>query len=209
MPNNDRIMIIGVAGGTGSGKTTLAKNIAAAFGDRVAVITHDSYYRQQNDKSYEERCKQNSDHPDAFETDLLCHHLEELSKGNSVDIPVYDYTVHNRSDRTSRVEPRAVIILEGILIFSDKTLRDMMDLKIFVDTDADERILRRIMRDTEERGRSLDSVISQYLTTVKPMHDAFVEPYKRYADVIVPGGGSNPAALDMIITRVNKQLSED
>ena len=202
-------MIIGVAGGTGSGKTTLAKNIAAAFGDRVAVITHDSYYRQQNDKSYEERCKQNYDHPDAFETDLLCHHLEELSKGNSVDIPVYDYTVHNRSERTSRVEPRAVIILEGILIFSDKTLRDMMDLKIFVDTDADERILRRIMRDTEERGRSLDSVINQYLTTVKPMHDAFVEPYKRYADVIVPGGGSNPAALDMIITRVNKQLTED
>ena len=202
-------MIIGVAGGTGSGKTTLAKNIAAAFGDRVAVITHDSYYRQQNDKSYEERCKQNYDHPDAFETDLLCHHLEELSKGNSVDIPVYDYTVHNRSERTSRVEPRAVIILEGILIFSDKTLRDMMDLKIFVDTDADERILRRIMRDTEERGRSLDSVINQYLTTVKPMHDAFVEPYKRYADVIVPGGGSNPAALDMIITRVNKQLSDN
>ena len=202
-------MIIGVAGGTGSGKTTLAKNIAAAFGDRVAVITHDSYYRQQNDKSYEERCKQNYDHPDAFETDLLCHHLEELSKGNSVDIPVYDYTIHNRSERTSRVEPRAVIILEGILIFSDKTLRDMMDLKIFVDTDADERILRRIMRDTEERGRSLDSVINQYLTTVKPMHDAFVEPYKRYADVIVPGGGSNPAALDMIITRVNKQLSDN
>ena len=205
---NKPILVV-ITGRGGSGKTTLAKNIAAAFGDRVAVITHDSYYRQQNDKSYEERCKQNYDHPDAFETDLLCHHLEELSKGNSVDIPVYDYTVHNRSERTSRVEPRAVIILEGILIFSDKTLRDMMDLKIFVDTDADERILRRIMRDTEERGRSLDSVINQYLTTVKPMHDAFVEPYKRYADVIVPGGGSNPAALDMIITRVNKQLSDN
>lgn len=204
---SERVMIIGVAGGTGSGKTTLAENIARAFGDRVAVITHDSYYRAQNDMSYEERCKQNYDHPDAFETDLLCEHLEALTRGESVDVPVYDYTVHNRSARTERVEPRAVVILEGILIFCEARLREKMDLKIFVDTDADERILRRISRDTKERGRSLDSVIDQYLTTVKPMHDAFVEPYKRYADIIVPGGGSNPAALDMIITRVNKQLS--
>jgi uridine kinase len=204
---SERVMIIGVAGGTGSGKTTLAENIARAFGDRVAVITHDSYYREQNDKSYEERCRQNYDHPDAFETDLLCEHLEALARGESVDVPIYDYTVHNRSSRTERVEPRAVVILEGILIFCDERLREEMDLKIFVDTDADERILRRIARDTKERGRSLDSVIDQYLTTVKPMHDAFVEPYKRYADVIVPGGGSNPAALDMIITRVNKQLN--
>ena len=200
-------MIIGVAGGTGSGKTTLAENIARAFGDRVAVITHDSYYRAQNDMSYEERCKQNYDHPDAFETDLLCEHLDALARGEAIDMPVYDYTVYNRSSRTERVEPRAVVILEGILIFCDERLREKMDLKIFVDTDADERILRRISRDTKERGRSLDSVIDQYLTTVKPMHDAFVEPYKRYADIIVPGGGSNPAALDMIITRVNKQLN--
>ena len=200
-------MIIGVAGGTGSGKTTLAENIARAFGDRVAVITHDSYYRAQNDMSYEERCKQNYDHPDAFETDLLCEHLDALARGEAIDMPVYDYTVYNRSSRTERVEPRAVVILEGILIFCDERLREKMDLKIFVDTDADERILRRIARDTKERGRSLDSVIDQYLTTVKPMHDAFVEPYKRYADIIVPGGGSNPAALDMIITRVNKQLN--
>ena len=206
MSNNSKTMIIGVAGGTGSGKTTLAENIARAFGDRVAVITHDSYYRAQNDMSYEERCKQNYDHPDAFETDLLCEHLEALTRGESVDVPIYDYTVHNRSSRTERVEPRVVVILEGILIFCDERLREKMDLKIFVDTDADERILRRISRDTKERGRSLDSVIDQYLTTVKPMHDAFVEPYKRYADIIVPGGGSNPAALDMIITRVNKQL---
>ena len=204
---SERVMIIGVAGGTGSGKTTLAENIARAFGDRVAVITHDSYYRAQNDMSYEERCKQNYDHPDAFETDLLCAHLEALTRGESVDVPVYDYPVHNRTSRTKRVEPRAVVILEGILIFCDERLREKMDLKIFVDTDADERILRRISRDTKERGRSLDSVIDQYLTTVKPMHDAFVEPYKRYADIIVPGGGSNPAALDMIITRVNKQLN--
>lgn len=207
MSNNSKTMIIGVAGGTGSGKTTLAENIARAFGDRVAVITHDSYYRAQNDMSYEERCKQNYDHPDAFETDLLCEHLDALARGEAIDMPVYDYTVYNRSSRTERVEPRAVVILEGILIFCDERLREKMDLKIFVDTDADERILRRISRDTKERGRSLDSVIDQYLTTVKPMHDAFVEPYKRYADIIVPGGGSNPAALDMIITRVNKQLN--
>ena len=207
MSNNSKTMIIGVAGGTGSGKTTLAENIARAFGDRVAVITHDSYYRAQNDMSYEERCKQNYDHPDAFETDLLCAHLDALARGEAIDVPVYDYTVYNRSSRTERVEPRAVVILEGILIFCDERLREKMDLKIFVDTDADERILRRISRDTKERGRSLDSVIDQYLTTVKPMHDAFVEPYKRYADIIVPGGGSNPAALDMIITRVNKQLN--
>ena len=204
---SERVMIIGVAGGTGSGKTTLAENIARAFGDRVAVITHDSYYRAQNDMSYEERCRQNYDHPDAFETDLLCEHLDALARGEAIDVPVYDYTVYNRSSRTERVESRAVVILEGILIFCDERLREKMDLKIFVDTDADERILRRISRDTKERGRSLDSVIDQYLTTVKPMHDAFVEPYKRYADIIVPGGGSNPAALDMIITRVNKQLN--
>ena len=204
--NNDNIMIIGVAGGTGSGKTTLARHIANAFGDRVAVITHDSYYRAQNDKSIEERALQNYDHPDAFETDLLCRHLEMLANGQAVDVPVYDYTIHNRADATVRVEPKSVIVLEGILLFSDEELRNKMDLKIFVDTDADERILRRIMRDTRERGRTLESVIKQYLTTVKPMHDAFVEPYKRYADFIVPGGGSNPVVLDMIMTRINKQL---
>lgn len=201
-----KIMIIGIAGGTGSGKTTLAENIEAAFGDRVAAITHDSYYKDQREKSYEERCGQNYDHPDALESELLCEHLEALQRGETVDIPVYDYSLHTRSDRTRRIEPRSVIILDGILLFADKRLRDMIDLKIFVDTDADERILRRILRDTKERGRSLDSVIEQYLTTVKPMHEAFVEPYKRYADIIVPGGGSNPAALDMIITRINKQL---
>lgn len=205
---NDNIMIIGVAGGTGSGKTTLARHIANAFGDRVAVITHDSYYRRQDNKSVEERALQNYDHPDAFETDLLCQHLKMLAEGQAVEVPVYDYTIHNRASSTTRVEPKPVIVLEGILLFSDEELRSMMDLKIFVDTDADERILRRIMRDTRERGRTLESVIKQYLTTVKPMHDAFVEPYKRYADVIVPGGGDNPAALDMIITRIHKQLSK-
>lgn len=208
MMRNENILIIGIAGGTGSGKTTLARHIADAFGDRVAVITHDSYYRAQNDKTYEERCLQNYDHPGAFETELLCDHLRLLCQGQAVEVPVYDYTVHNRAAQTTRVEPRAVILLEGILLFSDPALRDMMDLRIFVDTDADERILRRILRDTEERGRSLASVITQYLTTVKPMHEAFVEPYKRYADIIVPGGGDNPAAIDMIVTRIKKQLGE-
>lgn len=203
---NNGVMIIGVAGGTGSGKTTLAAHIAKKFGDKVAVITHDSYYRAQHDKSYEERCLQNYDHPDAFETELLKEHVKTLVRGKAVEIPVYDYTVHNRSDKTVTIEPKTVIVLEGILLFHDTELRDMMDLKIFVDTDADERILRRIIRDTEERGRTLDSVITQYLTTVKPMHNAFVEPYKRYADIIVPGGGSNPVVLDMIMTRISKQL---
>lgn len=202
-----RIMIIGVAGGTASGKTTLSRHIARAFGDKVAIIAHDSYYCAQNERTYEERCKQNYDHPDAFETDLLCEHLDALVAGRAVDVPVYDYTQHNRSNEVERVEPKAVIVLEGIIIFSDPRLRERMDLKIFVDTDADERIIRRILRDTKKRGRTLDSVVEQYISTVKPMHEAFVEPYKRYADIIVPGG-SNPAALDMIITRIGKQLTE-
>lgn len=198
-------MIVGVAGGTGSGKTTLAQHIAHAFGDNVTVIAHDSYYHLQLGKTYEQRCLTNYDHPDAFETDLLCTHLDALCRGESVDVPVYDYTIHNRSDKTVRVDPSPLIVLEGILIFSDATLRDRMDLRIFVDTDADERILRRIARDTKERARSLDSVITQYLTTVKPMHEAFVEPFKRYADVIVPGGGNNPVALEMIVRSICSQ----
>ena len=198
-------MIVGVAGGTGSGKTTLAEHIAKAFGDSVTVIAHDSYYRLQVGKTYEERCLTNYDHPDAIETDLLRAHLDALCRGESVEVPVYDFTVHNRSDATVTVHPTPLIVLEGILIFSDAELRDMMDLRVFVDTDADERILRRILRDTKERARSLDSVIAQYLTTVKPMHEAFVEPFKRYADVIVPGGGNNPVALEMIVQCFCKQ----
>ena len=198
-------MIVGVAGGTGSGKTTLAEHIAKAFGDSVTVIAHDSYYRLQVGKTYEERCLTNYDHPDAIETDLLRAHLDALCRGESVEVPVYDFTVHNRSDATVTVQPTPLIVLEGILIFSDAELRDMMDLRVFVDTDADERILRRILRDTKERARSLDSVIAQYLTTVKPMHEAFVEPFKRYADVIVPGGGNNPVALEMIVQCICKQ----
>ena len=198
-------MIVGVAGGTGSGKTTLAEHIAAAFGDSVTVIAHDSYYRLQQGMTYEQRALTNYDHPDAFETDLLCAHLDALCRGQSVEVPVYDYTIHNRSELVTHVNPTPLIVLEGILIFSDATLRERMDLRVFVDTDADERILRRILRDTKERARSLDSVISQYLTTVKPMHEAFVEPFKRYADVIVPGGGNNPVALEMIVQCICKQ----
>ena len=198
-------MIVGVAGGTGSGKTTLAAHIAKAFGKNVAVITHDSYYRLQKGMTYEQRCLTNYDHPDAFETDLLCAHLDALCRGAGVDVPVYDYTIHNRSEQVTHVEPAPLIVLEGILIFSDASLRERMDLRVFVDTDADERILRRILRDTKERARSLDSVVSQYLTTVKPMHEAFVEPFKRYADVIVPGGGNNPVALEMIVQCICKQ----
>ena len=201
-------ILIGIAGGTGSGKTTLTRQLKEHFGPRVTVIGHDSYYRAQPGTTYEFRVAQNYDHPDAFETELLCEHIERLCSGEAVDIPVYDYTQHNRSNKTLHIPSRKVIILEGILLFSDKRLRDMMDLKIFVDTDADERILRRILRDTEERGRSLQSVIDQYLTTVKPMHDAFVEPFKRFADIIVPGGGDNPVAIDMIVTRIRKQLSQ-
>ena len=207
MTNKD-ILFIGIAGGTGSGKTTLAEHVCRAFGDDIAIIAHDSYYLDQSEKSYEERCLMNYDHPDAFETELLCRHLDALSQGESIEVPIYDYTVHNRAKETLRVEPRRVVVLEGILILADERLRDRLDLKIFVDTDADERILRRIKRDTEARGRSLSSVIDQYLTTVKPMHEAFVEPNKRYADIIVPGGGSNPVALEMIFSHIRRYLSK-
>lgn len=200
------ILFIGIAGGTGSGKTTLAEHICNTFGDDIAILAHDNYYLDQSEKSYEERCKQNYDHPDAFETDLLCQHLDLLAGGEEIDVPIYDYTVHNRAKETLHVCPKRVIVLEGILILSDKRLRDRLDLKIYVDTDADERILRRIKRDTEERARSLSSVIDQYLTTVKPMHEAFVEPNKKYADIIVPGGGENPVALSMIFSHIRRHL---
>ncbi len=200
------MLFIGIAGGTGSGKTTLAEHVLHAFGDDIAILAHDSYYLDQSEKTYEERCLQNYDHPDAFETELLCRHLDLLAEGKEIDVPIYDYTVHNRAKKTAHVLPRRVVVLEGILILSDKRLRDRLDLKIFVDTDADERILRRIQRDTEERARSLSSVIDQYLTTVKPMHEAFVEPNKKYADIIVPGGGSNPVALEMIFSHIRRHL---
>ena len=201
-------ILIGIAGGTGSGKTTLADKLVDNFGnDEVSILRHDSYYKRHDNMTYEERSQLNYDHPDAFDTELLCEHIRKLKAGEAVEMPVYDYTIHNRSDKVVQVNPAPVIVLEGILIFAEKELCELMDIKVFVDTDADVRILRRIVRDVKERGRSLDSVITQYLTTVKPMHEQFVEPSKRRADIIIPEGGENVVALDMLIQRVRKHLN--
>lgn len=201
--NEHKMMIIGIAGGTGSGKTTITKRLAERFGPAVTVIFHDNYYRRLDHLSLEERAKVNYDHPDAFETDLLIRHLQQLRQGRAVPCPVYDYTKHNRSDQVITVRPAPVVVVEGILIFADPRLRELMDVKIFVDTDADVRILRRVVRDVKKRGRTLDSVVQQYLTTVKPMHEEFVEPSKRRADIIVPEGGRNIVALEMIMERID------
>ena len=200
-------ILIGIAGGTGSGKTTLADKLIENFGrDEVSILRHDNYYKRHDEMTYEERSLLNYDHPDAFDTELLCEHIQALKAGNPIEMPVYDYSQHNRSDKTIRVNPAPVIVLEGILIFAEPKLCELMDIKVFVDTDADVRILRRIVRDVKHRGRSLDSVINQYLTTVKPMHEQFVEPSKRRADIIIPEGGENIVALDMLIQRVRKHL---
>lgn len=201
-----KTMIIGVAGGTGSGKTTITRHLMKELGDRISVVNHDNYYRAHNELSYEERSKLNYDHPDAFETDLMISDLEKLRVGETVYCPVYDFTVHNRSAETREIRPNPVIIVEGILILSDPRLVDLLDVKIYVDTDADVRILRRIMRDVKSRGRSLDSVVQQYLETVKPMHERFVEPSKRNADIIVLEGGHNIVALEMIMDRIRRHL---
>ena len=192
-------LIIGIAGGTGSGKTTLVDRLREQFGQDISVLNHDSYYAAHHDLSLEERQTLNYDHPASFDTDQM---IQDLRQGKSIQCPVYDYTIHDRTDETVTVQPTKVILVEGILIFENKALRDLLDIKIFVDTDADVRILRRILRDVKERGRSLDSVVEQYLTTVKPMHEQFVEPSKRYADVIVPEGGENLVAIMMIIQRI-------
>ncbi len=204
--NRNDIIVIGIAGGSGSGKTTITKKIEERFRTDVTVIYHDDYYKARHDLSYEERVKLNYDHPAAFDTELMIRDLRALKSGAAIDCPVYDYTIYDRTERTQTVTPSRVIIVEGILIFHEKELRDLMDIKLFVDADADVRILRRILRDVKERGRSLDSVISQYLGTVKPMHEAFVEPSKKYADVIIPEGGKNRVALDMVLNRVQFHL---
>ena len=201
-------IVIGLAGGTGCGKTTITRKIVESFGKDVTVLKHDSYYRARHDLTYEERTRLNYDHPNAFDTELLCEALRELKAGRPIEMPVYDYTIYDRTDRTETVHPSRVILVEGILIFDSKELRDLMDIKIFVDTDADVRILRRIVRDVNERGRTLESIIGQYLTTVKPMHEAFVEPSKRYADIIIPEGGSNTVALEMVIHRIRAHLNQ-
>ena len=200
-------IIIGIAGGTGSGKTTLTERLRDHFGqNEVSVINHDSYYKRHDELPYAERCKLNYDHPDSFDTELMVQHLQALRRGEAVEVPVYNYAIHNRSDQTITVRPAPVIIVEGILIFASPELCELMDLKVFVDTDADVRILRRIVRDVKARGRTLDSVVTQYLTTVKPMHEQFVEPSKRKADLIVPEGGRNEVALDMLIKWVSNHL---
>ena len=204
----NKILVIGIAGGTGSGKTTLMNNLITAFSDVVTVLSHDNYYKRHDELTYEERCRLNYDEPAALETDLMARHLDILRRGGEIDCPVYDFTVHNRSDKTIRICPEKVIIVEGILIFENKQLRDLMDIKVFVDTDADVRLCRRIVRDVRERGRTLESVVEQYQNTVKPMHEQYVEPSKKFADIIVPEGGRNQVALDMIMGRIRRHLEE-
>ena len=207
MDNN--ILVIGIAGGTGSGKTTLMNNLIKTFQEDVTILSHDNYYKRHDDLTYEERCLLNYDEPAALETDLMARHLELLRQGQAIDCPVYDFTQHNRSDETIRIEPRKVIIVEGILIFENQPLRDLMDIRIFVDTDSDVRLCRRIKRDVNKRGRSLESVLTQYQETVKPMHEMYVEPSKKYANIIVPEGGKNLVALDMIMGRIQRHLEAE
>lgn len=202
-------IIIGIAGGTGSGKTTLTRHLKEHFGGDVTVVGHDSYYKRQEGTTYEERVLQNYDHPSAFDTDLLIQHLRELKAGRSIQCPVYSYVDYNRTDQTVEISPTKVLIVEGVLIFQDPVLREMFDIKIFVETDADERILRRALRDVEERGRTLRSVVNQYLATVKPMHEQYVEPSRKYADIIVLQGGHNLVALDMIMQRIQNHIDQD
>ncbi len=205
----ENILVIGIAGGTGSGKTTLMNKIVERFGSDVTVLSHDNYYRRRDELTYEERTHINYDEPAALETDLMARHLDLLRQGFEIDCPVYDFSQHNRSDETVRIVPRKVIIVEGILIFADEALRKLMDIRIFVDTDADIRICRRIKRDVNKRGRSLESVIEQYRDTVKPMHEKYVEPSKKYADIVVPEGGKNYVALDLILGRIQRHLDEN
>ena len=205
---NNNILVIGIAGGTGSGKTTLMNNLIQRFEGQVTVLSHDNYYRRNDHLTYEQRCQINYDEPAALETDLMARHLEQLRRGESIQCPVYDFSQHNRSNETITISPTSVIIVEGILIFEDEALRDLMDIKIFVDTDADVRLCRRIKRDVTKRGRSLESVLNQYQMTVKPMHEKYVEPSKKHANLVVLEGGKNWVALDMIVGRIQRHLDE-
>ena len=202
----ENILVIGIAGGSGSGKTTLMNNIVSRFSEDITVLSHDSYYRRHDDMTYEERCQLNYDEPAALETELMVKHLDRLRNGEAIDCPVYDFTVHNRSDEVTRIEPSRVIIVEGILIFENEALRDLMDIRIFVDTDADIRLCRRVKRDVNKRGRSLESVLNQYQQTVKPMYEKYVEPSKKYAHILVPEGGKNTVAQEFIISLLEKHL---
>lgn len=204
----NKIRVVGVAGGSASGKTTIVKKIEEYFGRDIVVLGHDSYYKAHDNLDFEERSQLNYDHPNAFDTERMAEDVRKLIKGQAVDIPVYDFTIHNRVDETVHIEPKNVIIIEGILILENKELRDLMDAKIYVDTDADERLMRRIRRDMSERARSIDSILEQYAGTVKPMHEEFVEPSKRYADVIIPRGGENITGITMLQEYLKHLLSE-
>ena len=203
----EKTLTIGIAGGTGSGKTTITRRLQKRFGGSVTTLYHDNYYRSRDDIPLEERAHLNYDEPAAFETELMVRHLQQLRRGESVRCPVYDFTVHNRSDRTILIHSAPILLVEGILILSEPALCEAMDIKVFVDADADVRILRRIVRDVRDRGRSLESVVHQYLTTVKPMHEQYVEPSKRQADIIVPEGGHNQVAMDLLVERVRAHLA--
>jgi uridine kinase len=201
------MLVIGIAGGTGSGKTSVATSIVEKLGaESVSLISQDSYYVDHADLSFEDRQALNYDHPDSFDNVLLLTHLKQLRKGHDIDLPLYDYTLHRRKEHRLRLEHKPVVVLEGIHVLVDAALREELDIKVFVDTDGDVRVLRRVMRDIQERGRSLESVYEQYLTTVKPMHDAFIEPSKRYADLIVPEGGENEIAINLLTAQIGQFL---
>ena len=200
-------IIIAIAGGTGSGKSTFTNRLRDRFGDDITVIYHDNYYKRHDDIPFEERKKLNYDHPDALETDLLIEHIKKLRNGESIECPVYDYTVHNRSDKTVRIDPRKIILIEGILLLADPRLRSLLDIKIYVEADADERILRRILRDVKERGRDIDNIVEQYLTTVKPMHYLYVEPTRATADIVI-NSGMNDVAFDIVQSKIRLMLEE-
>ncbi len=202
-----KTIIIGIAGGTGSGKSTFTNKLKDTFHEDVAVLYHDNYYRDQSDIPLEERKKTNYDHPDAMETELLVEHLHQLKEGKAIECPVYDYTMHTRSNQVMKVEPKRVILLEGILVLADERLRDLMDVKVYVEADADEHILRRVIRDVKERGRDIEGVVEQYLTTVKPMHYLYVEPTRTTADIVI-NSGMNPVAFELVRNMIQKILDE-
>ena len=204
----NKVCIVGIAGGTASGKTTIVRKIKESFGDDIVVINHDSYYKAHNDLSYEDRTRLNYDHPDAFDMERMIEDVKKLKNNEEVDIPVYDFSIHNRVDSTVHIVPKNVIILEGILVLENKELRDLMDIKVFVDTDADERLMRRIIRDMAERARSIESILTQYRDTVKPMHEQFIEPSKKYADIIIPRGGENLTGIGILQQHLKLMLGE-
>ena len=203
-----KILVVGIAGGSGSGKTTLTNNILRRFGDQVSIVHHDNYYRSHHDLTLEERSKLNYDSPESLENELIVEQLRLLREGRSIECPLYDFSMHDRKAETVTIHPKPVILVEGILIFAEPALAEQMDIKVFVDTDADIRLSRRIMRDVKKRGRSLDSVIDQWRATVKPMYELYVEPTKKRADIIIPEGGKNPVALDMLFGRLERHLNE-